>query len=639
MLQVIREKLTGWFAWFILGAIALTLVVTFGNIDTGFTPAGTAFTVNGEDVPISEFRATYQQQRQQWESNFRAQLPPELAENMARSVIDQLVRNRALAQHVQSQGYRVSDADLVAAIQSNQAFHVGGRFSQPAYEQLLNSQGFTPQRFEYEERRTLEMRQYAEGIAYSSFYTPAEFRRYIALDGESRDVEFMLIPASQWVDRISISEDAIAERYAMDPSLYQSVESVALEYVVVNYADLLAEAEVSDSELREYFDQNQQEFRGPDDRQVSHILIAFGDDEAAAAQQAQQVSEELAAGASFESLAAKYSADTASASKGGSLGWLGTGDAPAQEFENAMLALVNKGDVSPPVRTEFGFHLIRLDDVRESARIDFADVADELRQRLREEQAADRYDELLDELDEQALESLDGLAPVAESMGLPLQSVDMFTRNGGGDLGFSPELVDSAFSLEVMDDGENSPVIMLDDGRAVVLRVTEHRPSVVRPLEEVRDDIRNVLLQEAAIAKGAEVSADLLNRLNAGAPADTIAAEVGQSFTAVSGMRRGDDAMPPELAAEVFRAPKPVAGETVYVNKLLASGDYALFRVTAAIPGRPDNFSLEDRDTRKQQLAIQLGGGQANAIVESLIGDAQVVVTPDLIENELGIGL
>lgn len=634
MLQTIREKLTGWFAVFILGAIALTLVVTFGNIDTGFTAASTAITVNGEDVPVNEFRNVYQSQRQQWETNFRTQVPAELAESMAMSVIDGLARNRVLSQHVSASGYRASDLAVIDSIESNEAFYVGGKFSQPAYEQLLSSQGLSTQRYEYEIRREKELVQFIDGVNESAFFTPGEFRRYIALDGETRDIEYLMLTAASWASQAKVSDEAIAERYEADLSGYQTEETVALEYLQIKFADIVADTAIGDAEAQSYYDENPQEFSGPEEREVSHILITFGDDESAAESKARDVAAQLAAGESFASLAASQSDDTGTAAAGGSLGWMGPGDAPAQEFEDALFALQAEGEYTQPVRTEFGFHLIRLDGLREGASLSFAEVSDELRARLLENAAADRFAGLVDELDDLSLESLDGLAPVAAAMGIELKTISEFTRNGGGDLGFQPGLVDTVFSLEVLEDGENSPVTMLADDSAVVARVTDYKPSEVKPLETVSDAIRAQLLQEEAIALGAVATAELVGRLNAGEAADAVLA----TFTSVAGMRRGDTAVPAELMAEVFRAPKPENGETVYVNKLLASGDFAIFRVTDSTPGRPDNFSQQDRDSRKRQLALRLGGGQVNGIVEKLADQATVQIAPDLFENTLGVG-
>ncbi|MEE4184906.1 MAG: SurA N-terminal domain-containing protein [Gammaproteobacteria bacterium] len=635
MLQTIRERLTGWFAWFILGAIALTLVVTFGNIDTGFSGVSAAATVNGEEIPLSEFRARYNSQRQQWEANFRAQIPDEVAESIADSVIQGLVRTRVISQHAVEQGYRVNDAELADAIQSNPVFYVGGKFSQPNYEQLLASQGLTPQRFEYEERQNMQVRQFAEGVAYSAFYTPSQFRRYIELDGERRAVEFVLLPPEAFLDQVTVAEAAIEERYEQSRQNFMTEESVALEYVEIDFAELLAEAEVSEEELRAYYADNKDEFRGPDQRRASHILIARGNDADAAAGLAARLAADLEGGADFAALAAEYSADTGSAAEGGSLGWLGAGDAPAQAFEDALFAL-EEGEISDPVETEFGFHLIRLDGLRPGARLAFDDARAELELRLREERAADRYTELVDELDERALESLDGLGPVAAAMGLPLRTVESFTRSSGEPFGFAPQLFESVFSLEVLEDGEISPVITLDEGRAVAVAVTEYRPSQQQPLAAVRDEIAADLELEEAIALAAIKGTELIERLQSGESATAVLAEVDAQFEQRQDLARGDASVPGELAAILFRAPKPQDGVADYQSVLLASGEFAIYRIKSVLPGQPEFFSQEDRDARKAQLAGRLGAGQLTGIVESLVREAAVTVVPDLLETDQG---
>ena len=154
MLQAIRERFTGWVAITILGVIALSLVLTFGNIDTGFTGGGAAASVNGEDISMRDFLRIYQRRRQQWETNFRAQIPDALAADMADQVIQSLVRNRVVAQHIRAQGYRVNNDEIVVIIEATPAFMVGGQFSRPSYEQILASEGLTPNDMNMSSART-----------------------------------------------------------------------------------------------------------------------------------------------------------------------------------------------------------------------------------------------------------------------------------------------------------------------------------------------------------------------------------------------------------------------------------------------------------------------------------------------------
>jgi peptidyl-prolyl cis-trans isomerase D len=634
MLQTIRERLTGWFAIFLLGAIALTLVATFGNIDTGFTAGGVAATVNGDDIGLRDFRRLYNRQRQQWESNFRTQIPDELSQQMADQVIESLVRNRAVAQHVREQGYRVTDDEIVAIIESTPAFQVGGRFSRPQYESLLAMEGISPQRFEFEQRQDMEVSQFLEGLGRTAFYTPAEFRRYIELDGERRNIEYVLLPASNWLGEVEVTEDEISSFYELNRLNYMTEESVDLVYIEVDYNRILESVSVTEEEVRAYYDANPQEFGGPEERKASHILIAAGEDDAAAAAQAESLRGRIDAGEDFAALAAEFSADTGSASNAGDLGWLGIGDAPAPEFEEALFALA-EGEISPPVKTQFGYHIIRLDGLRDGDVREFADVQAELTEQLRENAAADAFAEAVDELDESALESLDGLAPVAEQLGLELGRADKFTRNGGLPLGFSPGLIDAVFSLEVLEDGENSPVIDLGEGRAAVVQVVEYRPSEVQPLEEVKSRIAAQLRQEKSVALAAAAGGEVLAALKSGASPEL---PEGIEWQTATDVRRGNQELPVNLTAAVFRAPKPPGEEAQvpgpYQGLPLATGDFAIFRLTSYISGNPLLYSEEDRDLRKQQLAARLGASQATAMVEMLVEDASVSVTPNLLDTD-----
>jgi peptidyl-prolyl cis-trans isomerase D len=634
MLQIIRERLTGWVAVVILGLVALTLVLTFGAIDTGFTAAGAAATVNGEDIPVQDFRRIYQRQRQEWERNYRAQIPDALAEDIANQVVQTLVRNRVIVQHVRDQGYRVSNDEVYAVIQATPAFHVGGRFSQPAYEQLLAAEGMNPQRYEYEQRQEMQIAQFIEGLGYTAFYTPAEFRRYVELDGEARDIDYVLLQAESWANDVEITEEQISASYELNQAAYMTEESVALEYVEVSYADILATVTVSDDEAREYYEANPQEFAEPEERQARHILIPVGDDEAVAEQLAADVRSRLVEGEGFDALAAQYSADMGSAANGGDLGWLGSGDSPSQEFEDAMF-LLSVDELSEPVRTEFGFHLIRLDGLRSGTEKSLDEVKSDLIEQLSESAAADLFVERVDELDDLALESLEGLAPVADVMGLELGVVDSYTRGGTESLGFSPDLISAVFSLEVLEDGENSPVIDLGEGRALVVRVTEHRLAEVRPLEDVREAIMESLRGEESIWLVAQEGNRVLTQLNDGIDVQSVALSVGAQWQQVAGARRGAQELPVDLAAELFRVAKPdsVPGMAFH-GLVLASGNFAIFRVTAVTPGTPESYSRDARDVRKQQLAGRLGGSQATALVQELVGDASINVANDLLGTD-----
>jgi peptidyl-prolyl cis-trans isomerase D len=433
---------------------------------------------------------------------------------------------------------------------------------------------------------------------------------------------------------LQIQDDAIEAYYQENQGQFQTEESVSLFYLELSFEQIAKGIAISADEARQYFDANPDEFVEPDARNARHILVAFGEDESAAAKLAGELRQRLLAGESFDALAAEYSADTGSATAGGALGWLGPGDSPASEFEDALFAL-QVDEVSEPVRTEFGYHLIRLDGVRTGKKRSFDEVQDEILQRLRDAEATKIYGDLLDELDERALESMDGLESVAVALDLRLQRVELFTRNGGGPLGNSPELVDAVFSLEVLEDGENTPIIEVGEGRAVVAHVDKYSPAAARPLTEVRETIAEQLRKNEAITLAADVGNQLIAALNSGTDANSLAADKGFEWKQLKDFRRGDTTVAADMAGAVFQAPKPGAGAPApYRGLMLASGDFAVYRIGSVKPGNPEAYSAEDREMRQRQLSGRLGGAQATAVVEALVDAATISIEPDLLGTE-----
>ncbi len=366
---------------------------------------------------------------------------------------------------------------------------------------------------------------------------------------------------------------------------------------------------------------------------MSHILILIdGEVNAdAALATATEVRERLNQGDVFEDLAREYSQDPVSAAEGGDLGWATPGDYP-EAFEEALLAL-EPGEISTPVRTEFGVHLIRLDELRRGARQEFEDVRDDLFDELRTQAAADEFYAVAERLDDLALENPGNLTAVASELGRELRSIDNFTRIGGDPLGYDPEIVNAAFSLAVLEDGENSPLIELADERAVVVSVAEHRPSATLPFEAARERVEAAL----RIDRGADLARArgeaVLERLRAGESFADVADEFSFAPPEAVTLTRAARDVTPELLAAMYRAPQPPEGEPEYHGQALAGGGYAVFRLDAVTPGRPEVIPQDQRDQRKQLLAQQAGNNAAAALFADLRAAADVVIAPGLFDQ------
>jgi len=632
MLQVIREKFTGPIAFAVIAAIGITLVISFGNMDTGGATGTFAAEVNGEEIPILEYQRIVQNELVRQQEAFQGEFPEILQEQLQRNVLDSLIRNEVLTQYVRDRGYRVNPGRVKDFIRSQPVFQVGGEYSYESYVAVLSSQGLNPEQFERDQQAALEAGQLENGIVGSAFYTPTEFRQYISLLAEQRDAVYVKFDPASMVDGIEVSEESLRSYYDANTNEFMTEESVSLQYIEIRLDEISKSVVVDEAAMQDFYAANADRYKRQEQRRGRHILIVVDaeTDEATAEQTVNELSQRLAAGEEFETLAREYSDDPVSAEQDGDLGWSGPGDF-VEAFEKSLFSLT-EGEISEPVRTEFGYHLIRLDEVRAGTQRTYEEVHDELLSELQLQEAADQFYTLAEQIDDLALENPDSLDEVAAASGLELQQIDNFTRAGGEPLGYDQVLVDTAFSIEVLEDGENSPLIEIGDDRAVVVHAGEYRPSRLEDFDQVKNAVSETVgLQEAAAKARVEGEA-MLARLQGGEAFDELAKEYELGLVDAQQLNRSTDEVDAGLLADIFRTPKPVADRPIFRGLALGSGGYAVFRLDAVRAGRPDEIPQQERDQRKQLLARQLGSAATAALIEDQRADASVFIAPDLFE-------
>jgi peptidyl-prolyl cis-trans isomerase D len=512
-------------------------------------------------------------------------------------------------------------------------FQVGGQFSKPAYDATLASQGITPAAFEKEQQALLAVRQLQEGLAESSFFTPAEFRRLIALDQERRDVAYVLFDARALGAGIVVNDADVQAYYAANANQFQSPESATVEYVEVVLQDMARDYTPDEEALRKAYESDPTRFRTDEERRARHILIAVDDSrtDSAARALADEIAGKLAKGGDFAALAAQYSNDPGSAGRGGDLGFAAPGNY-VEAFDKALFAL-QVGETSPPVKTEFGYHIIRLDELRPGAARSFEEVRDQLADELRRQRAQDEFYALAERLDDLALENPTSLEPVAKDTGLKVRRYEGFTRAGGGPLGNNPGLIAAVFSPGVLEGSENTPLIELDDSRAIVARVAEHRQPTALPIEQVRAEIVDRLRTLRATTEATSRGEKIVQRVQAGEDLAAVVAAEGLKLTEAGPLTRRSPAVPPDLLAAVFRAPRP-EGRPVVQGTSLPGGGFAVFQVRSVVPGKPELIPQQQRDERKRALAQRTAVIETEALAAHLRETADVVVAPDLFKAE-----
>lgn len=625
MLQKIRDRLTGWVAAAILGLIAVTFVFVGG---TNFVIMGSSYAakVNGSDISLAQFDTAYRQQMNQ-NPNW-IQLPAEFRAQIRQRILDILIRERLVELYLTEAGYRIGDEQLTAAIQRIPDFQSEGRFDIDTYRDVLLQNGYDPARFEVAQRRAMREDQLQRAIGATAIVTPAQYRRYLNLVAEQRLVSLATFDVENVAAEIEVTDEQVEAFYAENDQMFLTPESVDLEFVELRRDAVAAGIEVGEEELQQYYEDSRSRFLQDEQRQARHILVPFGSDEAGAETQARELLSRIQGGESFEDLAREHSADGGTSAQGGDLGVLTRSQMP-DELGAAVFSM-DEGEVEGPVRTDFGFHIVRLDRILERGPLPLDQVRGELLTELRQRAAEDAYLERERALSD-ALFDNDSMQSIAAAAGLELQMAAGFTREGGEPFGSNQAVIDAVFEPGVYEDGLISEVIELDANRAAVLKVTEKRAASRRPLEEVREDIATTIRNQEASGIVFRRAGELLQALDGGAEFAAAAEAVGAVLAGPQLISRQEQEIDQSVVFQIFMADKPAQGAPVRGQVARPGGGYTVYQLDAVLPGRPESIPLAERDAGKLQLAQQSGAADYVAFVQSLYDNADIDINPDVL--------
>jgi len=622
MLQQIRDKITGWFAAVFLGAIAIVFI--FWGIQFESSVNVAAAKVNGEKIPVEVLRRAWQERQAELQQVTRDELPAELVKTEQEQLLTRFIRRELLVQRAAELGYRVSDRELVQSLAEIPALQVDGQFSRDRYAALLRSQGRTEADFEAEFRRDLEISQLQNAMVVSAFTLPGELDRRVQLVGETREVQMLLLPVTNYATGVTVTEEQVAKRYEERKADFRTPETVNLQYVQLNLPDVAATVQVTEEGLRGFYDQVAAErYTTTERRRARHILVESGSDDAAAKAKADKLAAEATGGADFAALASANSDDPGSKGQGGDLGWA-TRDSFVAPFAEALFAM-NAGEIRGPVKTQFGYHIIKLEEIEAGSLRSFDEVRSELEADYRRDQAQSAFYERSQELADESFAALSELESVAKKFGLELKTVEGFTRQGGGTLGADRKVIDAAFSDDVLVERQNSPALNLGEESVVVLRVTDHKTPAQRPLDEVRGEIEASLRNEAAGQAAAEAAKAAAAKLAAGSSLSDVAKEINAQPTGVMTISRNAEGLPPEIIKAVYAVAAPVAGQVATGAASLADGNAAAFVVNAVRPGTMPTTDAAQIADFMRQAASQQGMIEFAAYVAEIERNAKVV--------------
>lgn len=633
MLQTIHDRLKGIFAITILVALGLVFVFWGINFSTdfgGFTRAQ-GIEVNGREVPAEDVRQTYQEQLSRMQAAFGdAGVPPEMLSAMQKQVLEQAVRTELIRQRTRELGFEATDAEILEAIRQVPAFQVDGKFSPDAYHAALRSINMSPERFESEQREYVLARQLDRGLYSSAFVLPAELQRRVALLDETRTIGWIAVPAREFEAAVALDDAAVAAYYEANQSRYMSEEQATVDFVELDIDAFAARADVSEAALREFYEENKARYTQAGRRQARHILFAAGGDDAAAEANAKRAYERAAAGEDFAALARELSDDPGSKDLGGDLGEAERGDFVGP-FGDAVWSM-KPGEIRGPVKTEFGWHVIKLESASPEITRSYEDVRAELEPEFRHAQVEKAFGDAQEQLDTAAFEAQGDIAAVASKLNLPVKRVERYTRAGSTELGATPQITEAVFSPDVIS-GRELRTVELAPGKVVALGVKAHQPARPRPLEEVRAQVVESARLEAAgrlaAARAAEIVAELEQGAAWPAAAQRWAGAAATRMPKPAG--RQDPGLPPEVRDAAFRGPPP-AGKPRYGVATLANGDTALWTVTAAEKGNLTAKAAEARRQAQDEARDHQAMSDATVYITSMRANSDIDANPKLFE-------
>ncbi|TXH05095.1 MAG: hypothetical protein E6R07_05735 [Nevskiaceae bacterium] len=614
MLQSIRDKLTGWIVWFVVGLIVIPFA--FWGIESFRTGGGdpVVVKVGDQEITQSQFRNAYEQRYQQFQAmmgeRFRAD---QFDQNRFRqAVLDDMTQEAMLRQFVRKSGYRANDAVLFKAISGIPAFQEKGQFSADAYKAALASKGLTPERFEAQLRDSLEIDQIREAVIDSAFVTQPDVALAYRLDNQQRELSYAVFDPARYAAQVEITDEQVKSRYETDKSKYMAPERIKLAYVELS-ADSLPKAEAPSKDVLQviYNAEKDARFTTAEERKARHILINFGADKAASRKKAEDLLAKLKGGADFAALAKTESDDTGSKAQGGDLGWLKRGQMP-EKFEKPLFGLAKAGEIAGPVETEFGWHLIRLDELKpvKVRAFEDADVQAELTELYRNRENQKRFQEASEKLEQLAFENPASLEAVTKALNLPVQTTDWLTRAGGPGIGANDAVKQAAFSKEVVGDGDNSKPIALAADKVVVIRKAEYEAPRQKALNEVIEQVRADLKADAARAKAQTEAQQMAAAARAGRPLAELAAARGVTLKAAGLVRRDNATEDKTVLAELFRLPRPKTGDVSAADIALPNGSVAVVVLAQVKDTELPAGVAPDVDRQKTQLRDVVAGGE-----------------------------
>jgi len=631
MLTRIREKATGIFAWVIVTII--TIPFALWGINSYFEGGGTAVVASAEgvDIDLNTYQRALAERRRMMAQVFQQNLDPAIFESreFKVQVLEGLIQNATQASYAEESGFRIGDDHLGKVIRTLSYFQNDGAFSSQRYQDTVRNAGMSVAGFEQQQRQQMISEQVRSAYAESTILGNDQLNQLIGLLEQQRTADYVLISKGRQDIKVSVSDEEIRKTYDNDQQSYFAPEQLRIEYVELSVATIAEDVELTEAEVQSAYDESKGRYTDPETRKVSHILISLKSDAdesaiSAAEEKAKGLAEQARAGADFAELARDNSDDTGSARNGGDLGILSKG-VMVQPFEAAAYAMSSVGEITDPVRSRFGFHVIKLTELKAESIKSFEAARAEVEAELRQKLAEELFIERTEVLNNRAYEEPESLEAAADELQLDIKVSDWFSRDTGEGVATNERLRRVAFGEEVRVDGLNSEAFELDPNTVVAIRRANHKDRERQPFDAVKDEIRVTLEFKKRSDKVAEFGQALVKELENSGNWDELLEKnelTGLAFT--GGRDQGADANQRTLASRLFSL--PASDLPVYGGVEASSGEYMVFRLSGVTEVVAGEVAEERRAAVQARISRRLSDDLFAAYQERLRSESDIQI-------------
>ncbi|MCY3768878.1 MAG: SurA N-terminal domain-containing protein [Gammaproteobacteria bacterium] len=635
MLTAIRERATGWIAWVIVTLIAIPFALWgINSYFEGGSDAPVAL-VDGEEISTYAYQEELVARRQMLANQLGENFDPELLDSLEirQTVVEALVENLVLRQYAEAMNYRISDDQLMALIQSVPVFQEEGSFDQGRYLDVLAANRLTPQEFELSQRASGVVDQLRNGLDESAFFTRAERDRVLALWGQSRKVDYATIDTGRFVGDFILDDDEIEAYYQSNIGVFQNEASIQVDYIELSIDALAESIQPDDAEILAHYEETKGRYRQPETRKASHILIAVAESSGEEQRQeklerAREISQRARSGEDFGELALQHSDDPGSSINGGDLGVIARGQM-VRPFEDAVFAM-SQGEISQPVESPYGFHVIYLTGVEEEHQQPLEEVRTQVETDLSKVQAENTFADLAESFKNLVFEAPEDIQVSANELDLPVHTSGWFTARSGEGIAENRDVRQAAFSEDVLSDNLVSQAIEIGFDKLIAVQKVDYREAHPQSFESVRQEIVASLKREKSRAKVLQMGSDLLGELESRSQNaqswSRFILDQGLEIESLPEARQEIPAALRTLGDTVYALGAPAPDSIKFGGLALESGDYVLYSLEEVIPGELDRMEESERNLVEQQLLSRDGPGYFDQFSRSLREFADVVI-------------